>query len=99
MRDADGRLAFSPRLPEGLRQLGFRVLHRGSVLEVVVRPQEATYTVVRGGPVDTCHHGEEFTVEHGSPRTLPIEPLPEQPRPQQPRHRDPRGLRRAHSGG
>ncbi|GAB7192958.1 glycosyl hydrolase family 65 protein [Kineococcus sp. NUM-3379] len=98
MRDADGRLAFSPRLPEGLTELCFRTLHRGSCLEVVVRrdgdAQEATYTVVHGGPVDTCHHGEEFTVEPGSPRTLPVGPLPEQPRPSQPRHRDPRELRR-----
>ncbi|PPK90802.1 alpha,alpha-trehalose phosphorylase/kojibiose phosphorylase [Kineococcus xinjiangensis] len=94
MRDADGRLAFTPRLPAGLTELCFRTLHRGSCLEVRITRQEATYTVVSGGPVDTCHHGEEFTVEQGSPRTLRIEPLPEQPRPAQPKGRDPRELRR-----
>ncbi|WP_432546308.1 glycoside hydrolase family 65 protein [Kineococcus sp. SYSU DK004] len=93
MRDADGRLTFAPRLPEGLQGLRFRTRQRGACLEVRVTQEEATYTVVSGGPVRTSHHGEEFTVDLEAPRTLPIEPLEELPRPSQPAGRDPRELR------
>ncbi|WP_432509017.1 glycoside hydrolase family 65 protein [Kineococcus auxinigenes] len=93
MRDADGRLAFAPRLPDGLDGLSFRTRHRGSCLEVSVTRERATYAVVSGGPVDTSHHGEPFTVEPGSPRTLDVPPAPDLPRPEQPPGRDPRELR------
>ncbi|WP_432573606.1 glycoside hydrolase family 65 protein [Kineococcus sp. SYSU DK005] len=97
MRDADGRLAFAPRLPEGLEGLCFRTRHRGSCLEVRVRAdgegQRATYTVVSGGPVQTSHHGEEFTVDLDAPRTFDVAALEPLPRPSQPRGRDPREVR------
>ncbi|WP_369069752.1 glycoside hydrolase family 65 protein [Kineococcus terrestris] len=93
MRDADGRLTFAPRLPEGLSGLRFRTRQRGACLEVRVTQEEATYTVVSGGPVRTSHHGEEFTVDLDAPRTFGIEPLEELPRPSQPAGRDPRELR------
>ncbi|WP_337061174.1 glycoside hydrolase family 65 protein [Kineococcus sp. G2] len=93
MRDADGHLAFAPRLPDGLDGLCFRTRHRGSCLEVDVGRERATYTVVSGGPVDTSHHGERFTVEPGSPRTFGVPPAPDLPRPEQPPGRDPRELR------
>ncbi len=85
MRDADGRLVFAPRLPEGLDGLCFRTRHRGSCLEVNLSRdgavQHARYTVVSGGPVDTSHHGERFTVEPGAPRTFEVPPAPSLPRP------------------
>ncbi|NAZ76849.1 family 65 glycosyl hydrolase [Kineococcus sp. T13] len=98
MRDADGRLVFAPRLPEGLQGLCFRTRHRGSCLEVSLARegagQRVTYTVVSGGAVDTRHHGEEFTVEPDAPRTFDVPELGEAlPRPSQPRGRDPREVR------
>ncbi|WP_432488113.1 glycoside hydrolase family 65 protein [Kineococcus sp. SYSU DK018] len=93
MRDAGGRLVFAPRLPAGLRGLCFRTRHRGTCLEVRVTADEATYTVVSGGPVTTSHHGEDFTLEPGSPRTFGVPALEPLPRPAQPPGRDPREVR------
>ncbi|WP_432564853.1 glycoside hydrolase family 65 protein [Kineococcus sp. SYSU DK003] len=94
MRDADGQLCFTPRLPEGLRGLRFRTRHRGSCLEVSVTQDEAHYAVVEGGPVQTHHHGQEFTVDRDNPVVLAIPPLEEEtrnrPQPEQPRGRGPR---------
>lgn len=94
MRDADGRLRFAPRLPEGLQGLTFRTRQRDSCLEVAVTAHEATYTVVGGGPVHTSHHGEDLTVAPGRPVTRPVPTLEPRERPSQPAGRDPREVRR-----
>ncbi|WP_432523589.1 glycoside hydrolase family 65 protein [Kineococcus sp. SYSU DK006] len=97
MRDADGRLAFAPRLPEGLRGLCFRTRHRGSCLEVSISRegdrQRARYTVVSGGPLTTSHHGREFRVDLEAPCTFDVPEVQPLPRPSQPRGRDPREVR------
>ena len=97
MRDADGVLAFAPRLPEGLRGLRFRARHRGSCLEVSVTGDEVRYTVVDGEPVQASHHGQGFTVGPEEPVVLAVPPLPEdvlsRPRPRQPAGRGPRRRR------
>ncbi|MEU5694944.1 glycosyl hydrolase family 65 protein [Actinosynnema sp. NPDC020468] len=90
MRDHGGRLAFAPRLPPGLTGLSFRLTFRGTRFVVRVAPGEATYEIVAGGAFDTSHHGEEFTVEPGSPVTLSIPDPPTPPEVAQPKHRAPR---------
>ena len=47
MRDHDGTLSFSPRLPPALTQLSFRLAFRGRRLQVEVDHYGATYTVPR----------------------------------------------------
>src|SRR5918993_4752660 len=46
MRDHDGKLTFAPRLPPRLERLAFRMLFRGTLLKVEVKPSGATYTVL-----------------------------------------------------
>ncbi|MCU1669092.1 MAG: putative enzyme [Blastococcus sp.] len=62
MRDHNGELTFAPRLPERITRLRFRVGYRGRKLTVTVTPQQATYQVLDGEPLDIRHHGRQVTV-------------------------------------
>jgi alpha,alpha-trehalose phosphorylase len=90
MRDTGGRLRFAPRLPGVLGRLRFRVLFRGRSLEIEVRPEEATYSLLTGDAVTFSHHGEELTVHPYEPETRPIPSAPRRDRPRQPPGREPR---------
>jgi alpha,alpha-trehalose phosphorylase len=76
MRDHDGRLTFAPRLPPGLTRLRFRLAYRGRCLHVDIGPGEATYSLLSGEPLDTCHHGEAIKVSQAAPVTRPVPPPP-----------------------
>src|SRR5262245_24898282 len=95
MRDHGGRIAFSPRLPEALTLLAFRLNFGGCSMRVEVKPDQATYEVLHGRAQEISHHGEDFKVEEGSPKTLPIPPLeaagepPKQPPGREPQRRTP----------
>jgi alpha,alpha-trehalose phosphorylase len=62
MRDHNGELIFAPRLPERITRLRFRVVYRGRKLTVTVTPQQATYQLLDGEPLDIRHHGRQVTV-------------------------------------
>lgn len=97
MRDHDGSLCFSPRLPEGLTRLAFTITHRGLRLRVETDGREVTYTVTdHGRSLTLTHHGQEVTVHAGTPVTLPVPPAPQPPPVQQPAGRAPRRRRPAH---
>jgi alpha,alpha-trehalose phosphorylase len=66
-RDHAAELAFSPRLPDALDRLSFRLLHRDRRLRVTLARDEATYELVSGSPLDFTHHGEPVRVELGTP--------------------------------
>ena len=88
MRAGDGRLAFSPRLPDGIAELRFRLRYRGRRLRVTITAGQATYELLDGEPLAIEHHGKEFqlgkkAVEHKVP------PVTAGPRPEQPPGRAP----------
>jgi alpha,alpha-trehalose phosphorylase len=89
MRDHGETLAFAPRLPSRLTRLTFRLIYRGRRLRVVVSSDSARYELVEGEPLELLHEGETFTVEPGSPQTLPVASPPRRPRPEQPPGRSP----------
>jgi alpha,alpha-trehalose phosphorylase len=89
MRDHGDTLAFAPRLPARLTRLTFRLMYRGRRLRVVVSSDSARYELVEGEPLELLHDGERFSVEPGSPQTLPVAPPPRRPRPEQPPGRSP----------
>ena len=83
MRAGMGALAFSPRLPDGISGLTFRVRYRGRKLRVTVKPGEAKYELLDGDPLPVSHHGHEFelgtkAIEHKIP-SIKAGPRPEQP--------------------
>ena len=98
MRDQDGSPRFTPRLPEALNRLAFRLCFRGRRLLVDVRPKRATYSLEQGAALEITHHGEPATLIVGQALTRPIPPiLAREPPPQPPgrapiRRRPPDGL-------
>jgi alpha,alpha-trehalose phosphorylase len=62
MRDHDGDLTFSPGLPRAWEGLQFRILWRGTMLEVRVDRDETTYRLPQGGRLSLHHNGESVAV-------------------------------------
>jgi alpha,alpha-trehalose phosphorylase len=89
MRDHDGALSFTPRLPEAFTRLAFRLRHRGRKLLVEVKPGQASYSLLDGPPLEITHHDEKVMIETDRPLTRPIPRVPARERPSQPRGRAP----------
>jgi alpha,alpha-trehalose phosphorylase len=89
MRDHDGSLAFTPRLPEDLRRLTFRLCFRRRRLLIDVRPEYATYSLRRGASLEISHYGERVTLTASEPLTRSIPPVLARETPKQPPGREP----------
>jgi alpha,alpha-trehalose phosphorylase len=88
MRAGLGALAFSPRLPDGITGLTFRVRYRGRKLCVTISIDRAKYQLIDGDPLPVTHHGEEFELgKRAVERKIP--PVKAGPRPEQPPGRPP----------
>ncbi|MEE8441466.1 MAG: glycosyl hydrolase family 65 protein, partial [Spirochaetia bacterium] len=57
MRDYQGNLSFQPVLPREWTRLQFRILRRGTPLEITVAPKVTSYRLPSGGRVDFTHNG------------------------------------------
>ena len=88
MRRAQDTLAFSPRLPNGITRLAFRMRFRGRLFRVTVTRHEVAYDLLEGQPLDFLHHGERQTLDDQTLR-LKVPPIHAGPRPRQPRGREP----------
>jgi alpha,alpha-trehalose phosphorylase len=89
MRDHDGRLAFTPRLPPRLERLTFRLTFRGSLLRVEVSGAGVRYEVLDGPPLELTHCGRAVTVVPGETISVELPPVPSRPTPLQPAGRAP----------
>ncbi len=89
MRHQGGQLAFSPRLPESLTRLRFRLMFGGRSLLVDVDHEQAAYSLLDGEPLALSHHGERVMVSQEEPQKLEIPPIAPRQRPRQPRGRVP----------
>ena len=97
MRDHEGSLAFTPRLPSALNRLTFRLCYRGRRLRVDVTQERAAYTLTDGPALEIIHHQEPATLTAERAVTLPIPPASARPAPRQPSGRAP--ARRAPEDG
>lgn len=88
-RDHGGTLTFNPRLPGALTRLAFRLIVRGSSLQVAVDHEQATYSLLEGEPLELHHHGEVVTVNGDGPVSRPIATIDPPPAPRQPPAREP----------
>ena len=83
LRDADGDVRFSPRLPAAWDRLRFRVQVRGQLIEVDMTAAETTYRLIDGTGIPIEHHGEPLrltpgaTVVRAAPVTEPARELPQ----------------------
>ncbi len=89
MRDHDGTLSFTPRLPSELTRLAFRICFRGRKLLVEVKHGVATYSLLDGDTIELVHHGERVTTQLRRPLSVPIPPAPAHEAPTQPAGRAP----------
>jgi alpha,alpha-trehalose phosphorylase len=89
LRDHDGTLAFSPRVPREVSRITFGLGFRGRLLQVEVTAPEARYTLRTGPPLEVSHHGEAVTLTAGEPVSLPVPAIPPGEPPTQPQGRSP----------
>jgi alpha,alpha-trehalose phosphorylase len=89
MRDHDGVLSFTPRLPQELTRLAFRLCFRGRRLLVEVEHQQASYSLLQGSALEIVHHGKQATIDVRRTLTRPIPPPPARAAPNQPPGRAP----------
>ena len=89
MRDHGGVLSFTPRLPEALSRLTFRLCFRGRRLLVEVEPKQATYSLLNGPSLAIVHHGRKATVTPERSLRRRIPPPPAREHPSQPHGRAP----------
>jgi alpha,alpha-trehalose phosphorylase len=68
LRDFDGEARFAPRLPAGWTRLRFRLQVRGRRLEVDLRPDATTYTLLEGEPLTVRHFDAPVALVAGAPR-------------------------------
>ena len=97
MRDHDGELTFTPRLPARLERLAFRLLFRGRRLKVDLTKTNASYELLDGPPLEVRHHGKPLVLAAGEPVLEAIPPPPSRPAPTQPYGRAPLGHHPAES--
>jgi alpha,alpha-trehalose phosphorylase len=67
LRDWNGRISFHPKLPESTNLLNFRLTIRGRLLEVEMKRDGVTYTLLEGEDLVFEHCGEEIALTGGSP--------------------------------
>ena len=89
MRDHDGALSFTPRLPQRLTRLTFGMCFRDRRLKVQVTHEQAHYSLLQGSPLQITHHGKQVTVTTAEPVSCPILDIPTGQAPRQPPGRSP----------
>jgi len=95
LREREGSVAFSPRLPDGISRLAFTICVRDSHLNVEITPSTTTYRVLDGRPLSLWHDGQALVVPVGSPITSPTLSVPICTAPTQPPGRAPQPHRGA----
>jgi alpha,alpha-trehalose phosphorylase len=90
LRDMDGMLRFSPRLPERLDRICFRLGFRGSRIMVEVTSAGTKYKLIGGDPIRICHFDEKVELGPDGLEFGPAAPVEPPPEPvHQPPHRAP----------
>jgi alpha,alpha-trehalose phosphorylase len=91
MRDYDGTLWFSPRLPERLRSMTFSLCWCQRTLRVAATHRDTTYSLIKGEAMDLRHWGQVVRVPAEGEVNVPVPhpPPAAATRPRQPPGRAP----------
>ncbi|MFJ6213293.1 glycoside hydrolase family 65 protein [Streptomyces sp. NPDC092296] len=89
LRHCGDTLGFSPRLPEKLARIAFRIQVLGRRLRVEITDSVATYSLVEGAPLEIQHYGKSFMVSEKAPQQCPVPEPAARPEPRQPPGRRP----------
>ncbi len=80
LRDIEGHdLRFAPRLPVDWRRMSFRLIVRGSRLEVEMTAATTTYRLLAGEALSLISDDERYTVSADAPVTVPACGAPARP--------------------
>ena len=90
LRDHDGTLCFSPRLPPQLSRISFGIGYRGQLLRVEITRREARYSLRQGRTLEVTHHGQPITLTAGEPVSFAIPEIAAGDTPTQPPGRAPK---------
>ncbi|MFH8795850.1 glycoside hydrolase family 65 protein [Streptomyces sp. NPDC017941] len=93
MRRRGETLEFTPRLPERLSRVSFKLQVLGRCLKVEVHATAATYTLLAGQELTIHHYGEPLTLAAEESRSREIPELKPRPALDQPPHRRPNAHR------
>jgi alpha,alpha-trehalose phosphorylase len=74
LRDAQGTLDFTPRLPSDISRLAFTIRFQQRCLRVEVSHATVSYTLIHGEALVISHQGEVFTVRPGAGVVLSLAP-------------------------
>ena len=77
LRDFDGEVRFTPRLPAEWSGLRFRIEVRGQRIEVDMRHAATTYRLLEGAGLMIEHDGEPVRLRPGVPVLMPAKAEPE----------------------
>jgi alpha,alpha-trehalose phosphorylase len=89
MRDHNGALSFTPRLPQRLTRLAFGMCFRQRRLKVEITHKGARYSLLDGAALEIAHHGETVHVTAEKPVTCTIPDIAAGEPPRQPLGRSP----------
>ncbi|QIQ88312.1 glycosyl hydrolase family 65 protein [Erythrobacter sp.] len=82
LRDGDGTIAFSPRLPDRWSRLCFALTIRGRRLRIAIDRARTVYRLERGDPIEIVHEGEALRLSPEEPEmTRSNRKCPPPPRP------------------
>lgn len=66
LRDHRGEMRFDPKLNHAITGVSFKLQVRGSWFKVEIMPDQTTYTLLKGEPVEVYHRGEKLTLSPGA---------------------------------
>ena len=73
LRDVNGHeLAFTPRLPPDWDSMRFRLIVRGSRLEIEMRPEVTSFRLLQGEPLSLICDGQSFEVYVDEAVAVPV---------------------------
>jgi len=73
LRDVNGHeLRFTPRLPPDWDSMRFRLIVRGSRLEIEMRPEVTSFRLLQGEPLSLICDGQSFEVSVDEAVTVPV---------------------------
>ena len=65
MRDYDGKLSFSPRIPDTWNKLKFKLTVRDTLLEVNISKDKVVYNILEGNELSIMHDFQEIRIKPG----------------------------------
>ena len=74
LRDYEGEISLSPKLPIPLKRLKFSLTIRGQLLSVDIEPHQVTYILKEGAGLEIKCQDEKLSLVDSSPVTIQIEP-------------------------